>query len=110
LREINVFDWNRPLALDAQRRRIGYTAGTHTGRRRMTKIEIELPEAIAKAARDAGLLTSQALDPLLTDALNRRDAADQLLSIVDRVAAAGVEPMSMEEIDAEVKVERATRK
>jgi hypothetical protein len=32
------------------------------------------------------------------------------LSIADRVAAAGIEPMSMEEIDAEVKAGRAERR
>jgi hypothetical protein len=76
----------------------------------MTKIEIELPEATAKAASDAGLLTSQALDRLLTDAVKRRRAADSLLSIADHVAAAGIEPMSMDEIDAEVKAVRAPRR
>jgi hypothetical protein len=76
----------------------------------MTKIRIELPEATAKAARDAGLLTPQALDRLLTDAIKRRRAADSLLSIADRVAAAGVAPLSMEEIDAEVKAVRAERR
>jgi hypothetical protein len=76
----------------------------------VTKIQIELPEATAKAARDAGLLTSQALDRLLTDAIKRQHAADSLLSIADRVVEAGVEPMSMEEIDAEVKAARAERR
>lgn len=76
----------------------------------MTKIQIELPDATAKAARDAGLLTSQALDRLLTDAIRRQRAADSLLSIADRVAEAGVEPMSMEEVDAEVKAARAGRR
>jgi hypothetical protein len=76
----------------------------------MTKIQIELPDATAKAARDAGLLTPQALDLLLTDAIRRRQAADSLLAIADRVAEAGIEPMSMEEIDAEVKVVRAERR
>ena len=73
-------------------------------------IQIELPEATAKAARDARLLTPQALDRLLTDAIKRRRAADSLLSIADRVAAAGIEPMSMEEVDAEVKAVRAERR
>jgi hypothetical protein len=76
----------------------------------MTKIQIELPDATAKAASDAGLLTSQALDRLLTDAIKRRQAADMLLSIADRVAEAGIEPMPMEEIDAEVKAVRAERR
>jgi hypothetical protein len=76
----------------------------------MTTIQIELPDATAQAAREAGLLTPQALDRLLTDALRRKEAADSLLSIADRVAAAGIEPMSMQEINAEVKAARAERR
>jgi aspartate aminotransferase-like enzyme len=76
----------------------------------MTKIEIELPYAMVKTASDAGLLTPPGNRPLLTDAIRRRQAADSLLMIVDRVAAAGVEPMSMEEVNAEVKASRASRR
>jgi len=76
----------------------------------MTKIQIELPDTTAQAARDAGLLTSEALERLLNDALKRKPAADSLLSIADRVAAAGIPPMSMEEINAEVKAARAERR
>lgn len=46
----------------------------------------------------------------LPDALRRREAADALLSIADRVAAAGIPPMSMEEINMEVKAARAERR
>lgn len=76
----------------------------------MTTIEIELPDATAKAAREAGLLTPQALDKLLTHALERRHSADSLLAIADRVAAAGIEPFSMNEIVAEVSESRAERR
>ena len=76
----------------------------------MTTIQIELPDATANAARDAGLLTPQALELLINDALRRKQAADSLLSIAERVAAAGIPPMSMEEINAEVKAARAERK
>lgn len=76
----------------------------------MTTIQIELPDATEKAAREAGLLTPVALDRLLTDALERRQAADSLLAIADRVAAAGIEPMSMKDINAEVKAARAERR
>jgi hypothetical protein len=76
----------------------------------MTRIQIELPDATAQAAREAGLLTPQALDRLLNEALRRKQAADSLLSIADRVAAAGIPPMSMEEINAEVKAVRAARR
>ena len=76
----------------------------------MTTIQIELPDATAQAARDAGLLTPQALARLLNDAIKRQRAADSLLAIADRVAAAGIAPMSMEEINAEVKASRAERR
>jgi hypothetical protein len=76
----------------------------------MTTIRIELPEATALAARAAGLLTPQALDRLLTEALRRQQAADALLGLAERVAEAGIAPMSPEEINAEVKASRAERK
>lgn len=76
----------------------------------MTTIQIELPDATAKAAREAGLLTPHALERLLNHALQRKQAADSLLSIAGRVADAGIAPMSMDEINAEVKAARAERK
>ena len=76
----------------------------------MTTIQIELPDATAQAAREAGLLTAPAMERLLNDALRRQQAADALLSIAGRVAAAGIPPMSMEEINAEVKAAREERR
>lgn len=76
----------------------------------MTTLQIELPDATAQAARAAGLLTPQALDRLLNEALRKREAANALLSIAERVKAAGIGPMSMQEINAEVKAtSRASR-
>lgn len=72
----------------------------------MTLIQMDLPDAIAQDAQAAGLLTPQALERLLSNALARQGAANYLLSIADEVAAAGVAPMSMEEITAEVKAAR----
>ncbi len=76
----------------------------------MTTFQIELPDSTASAAHAAGLLTPEALDQLLTQALCRRAAANALLSIADRVAAAGIAPMSMQEINAEVKATRSERR
>lgn len=76
----------------------------------MTTIQIELPDATAQAARDAGLLTTQAMERLLNEAIRRRQAADALLSIADRVGQAGIPPLTMQEINAEVKTARAERK
>ena len=75
----------------------------------MAKIQIDIPDATAQAARDAGLLTPEALLRLLSDALRRRQAANSLLSVADRVAAAGIPPMTMKDINAEVKAARAER-
>jgi hypothetical protein len=72
----------------------------------MTKIQIELPDATAQAALAAGLLTPQALERLLSNALRKQQAVNYLLSVADEVAAAGVASMSMEEINAEVKAAR----
>lgn len=76
----------------------------------MTKIQIELSDATAKAALAAGLLTSESLERLLSIALRRQQAADYLLGIADEVRAAGIAPMSIEELDAEVKTVRAERR
>ena len=73
-------------------------------------IEIELPDAKARAALAAGLLTPQALDRLLIEALKRQEAADSVLSLAERAAAAGLAPMSMDEINAEVKAARTERR
>jgi len=62
------------------------------------------------AAREAGLLTSEALKRLLRDAIRRRQAAHALRAISERMAEAGIEPMSMEEIGREVKAVRAERR
>ena len=47
-------------------------------------------------------------EKLIADAL-RRKAWDRLLSVADRVSDAGIPPMSMEEINAEIKAYRAER-
>lgn len=76
----------------------------------MTRIQIDLPDATAQAARDAGLLTQEGILRLLNDALRRRQAVDSLLLVADHVAAAGIPPMTMEEINAEVHAARAERR
>jgi len=50
-----------------------------------------------RAAREAGLLTPKALEGLLNDALKLRPQIDSLLSISNRVADAGIPPMTKEE-------------
>lgn len=76
----------------------------------MTTIHIELPDTTAQAALDAGLLTPQALERLLVEALHKREAGNALLSIADRVAAAGIPPMGIQDINAEVRAARIERR
>ncbi len=74
----------------------------------MTELVIMLPDELAQRARQAGLLSDNAIQELLEEAM-RRQAGRRLLDVAQRIQAAGIEPMSMEEIDAEVKAVRAER-
>jgi hypothetical protein len=75
----------------------------------MTMIQIDLPEATAKAAREAGLLTPAAVERLFSEAI-RREAGRRLLDAAKLVHAAGIPEMSMDEINEEVKAARAERR
>ncbi|MEN9867581.1 MAG: hypothetical protein RL748_3171 [Pseudomonadota bacterium] len=60
---------------------------------------------------DGTLAMKMKLENEKADATARAaQAADSLLTVADDLAAAGVEPMSMEEINAEVKASRAERR
>lgn len=76
----------------------------------MTKVQIELPDATAEAAKAAGLLTLDALDRLLSNALRKQQAADRLLGIADEVAAAGILPMSESEMRDELTAAREAKR
>jgi len=77
----------------------------------MTTVEVklDLPDRLAKAAKDAGLLAPEALERIITEAL-RRQNFDEVLSVADRVEAAGVPPMSSEELNAEIRAFRTERR
>lgn len=77
----------------------------------MTNLELKLnlPDQLAREARAAGLLTSDALAQLLRDAMRRR-AAQALLAGAARATAAGSTPLSMKTIQAEVLAVRRSRK
>lgn len=74
-----------------------------------TTVHIELPDATAQATRDAGLLTTQALERLLNEAI-RRKSANELFEKMDELADANFPPMTMEEIQAEGQAARAERR
>jgi post-segregation antitoxin (ccd killing protein) len=75
----------------------------------MTELVVKLPDELAQRARSAGLLTDSAIQRLLEEAM-RREAGRRLLQVAERLHASGVEPMSEEEIVAEVKAARTERR
>lgn len=75
----------------------------------MTEVTLSLPDELAQRAQKAGLLSDRAIQALLEDAM-RRNAGRRLLEVAERLHAAGVAPMSDEEIVAEVKAVRAERR
>ncbi len=75
----------------------------------MTTLEITLPDSLATEAKAAGLLTPEAISRLIAQAL-RRKSFDALLSVAERVEAAGVPSMTPEEINSEIKAYRAERR
>jgi hypothetical protein len=76
----------------------------------MTKIQIEVPDVTAQAAEEAGLLTPQAMERLLSNALRKQQAADYLLAIASEITAANIPTMTAEEIQAEINAARTEKK
>ena len=76
----------------------------------MTTIDIKLslPEPLATEAARLGLLEPESLGALLADAVRTR-RLERLAEARARIAAAGIEPLSMEEIEAEIAADRAER-
>ena len=72
------------------------------------ELKLDLPDRLAQDAAQMGLLEPDKLQTLLREAVRDRRIA-QLAEARARVAAAGIAPMSMEEIQAEVDAYRAER-
>jgi hypothetical protein len=75
----------------------------------MTTLTIELPEALAKEAEQAGLLTQQALELMLRERL-RKQRIGELRDAVEQMASDGGKPLTMEEIEAEIQAYREERR
>lgn len=73
-------------------------------------VQLNLPDTLVKEARDNGLLESESLTDLLSNGLRRRKAAAGLGKVLDDIRAQPGEPMSQEEIQAEVDAVRAERR
>lgn len=73
-------------------------------------IQLDLPDALLREARDSGLLESKRLEGLLSDELRRVRSRKDLGWMLDRVRSKPGEPMSMEDIQAEVDAVREERR
>lgn len=79
----------------------------------MTQITISLSEGLAEKAQQAGLLAPEQLERMLESELKRQqvfDGFDLSERIQAAVAAEGIEPMTMDEIQAEVDAVRAEQR
>ncbi len=77
----------------------------------MTTVEVKLnlTDPIAREAQRAGLLTGQAIERLIEEAV-QREAGKALLDAMQRLRAANVPPLTEEDIAAEVQAVRAARR
>ncbi len=75
----------------------------------MTTLTIDLPDNLAEEARQAGLLTPNAIEAILRETLRGR-AVSGLFAGADKLAASNLPPMTMDEIQEEVNTVRAQRK
>ncbi len=73
----------------------------------MTNITVSLPDELAQQAQSAGLLSPEAIERLLRDAMKKR-RVDQLFSTMGQLAAL-TPALSEAEIDAEIAAARADR-
>jgi hypothetical protein len=75
----------------------------------MTTVQIHLPDTLVQRARSEGFLSDSAVQKLLEDAM-RRQAGHRLMQTLEQLHAADIEPMSEEELDAEIRAVRAQRR
>ena len=73
------------------------------------KLTIDVPNALAQQAKEAGLLNSESVADWLREEVRRRQAAMGLKKVLDKVRGQPGRPMSMKEILAEIKAERRAR-
>ena len=73
-------------------------------------IQLDLPDALLNEARASGLLDSASVGGLIAVELRRRKAAADLSNVLDGIRAQPGEPMSEQEIAAEVTAARRERR
>ena len=75
----------------------------------MTTVEIKLPDSLAQEARAAGLLTPEAIEQMVREAIRKR-ALGELKQAMDRMTAVEGPVLTPEEIQEEITAARAERR
>jgi uncharacterized protein YdbL (DUF1318 family) len=77
----------------------------------MTKVELTLalPDSLAREAEAAGLLTPEAIERLLSDAV-RQGRVGRLFEAADRLAALAEPPLTDADIESEIDAARRARR
>jgi len=73
------------------------------------EITITLPDDIAQAAEERGLLTPDALEQLIRAEVGRREH-QRLRAMMDDLASLDEPPLTNEELNAEIRAARAERR
>jgi hypothetical protein len=73
-------------------------------------VQLDLPEEIAKKARDAGLLDPKRVASLIARELSSEGDSRSFFEIIRKIQAQPGTPMSTEEIQAEVDAVRAEKR
>ena len=73
-------------------------------------VQLDLPEEIAKKARSAGLLDPKRVASLIARELNSGADARSFFEMIREIRAQPGDPMTMEEIQAEVNAVRAEKR
>jgi len=73
-------------------------------------VELDLPDGLIQQARQMGLLDNRRVGELLADEVRRRNAGQELKNVLDEIRSVPGEPLTMDEIGAEIKTARAERR
>ncbi len=98
-----------PRRVNDAPRRVGPISLSRTGIVSIT-IQLDLPDALLNEARASGLLDSASVGGLIAGELRRRKAALELSNVLGEIREQPGEPMSEQEIAAQVKAGRTERR
>jgi len=73
-------------------------------------IQLDLPDALATEAREAGLLAPGRLADWVADELRRKRARDQFGQMLGKLHSVADEPVSIQKVQAEVDAVREERR